>query len=80
MKIVDVEAFVFDAGWQSWTFVKVSTDEGITGWGECSVPRGPFAVAGAVEDIKNILVGTDPRAYEMRFADMARLNIQGPLG
>ena len=80
MKIVDIESFVFDAGWQSWTFVKVSTDEGVTGWGECSVPRGPFAVAGAVEDIKNILIGTDPRAYEMRFADMARLNIQGPLG
>ncbi|MFW6056157.1 MAG: hypothetical protein ACOC9B_02465 [Chloroflexota bacterium] len=80
MRIVDIEPFVFDAGWQSWTFVKVTTDDEITGWGECSVPRAPFAVQGAVEDIKNILVGTDPRAYEMRFADMLRLGIQGPLG
>ncbi len=80
MRIVNVEAFVFDAGWRPWTFVKVSTDEGVTGWGECSVPRGPFAVVGAVEDFKPLLIGADPRAYEMRFWDMARLAIQGPLG
>ncbi len=80
MKITDVEAFIFDAGWRPWTFIKVSTDEGITGWGECSVARGPFAVAGAVEDFKTLLIGADPRAFEMRFWDLARLSIQGPLG
>ena len=75
MKITDVEAFIFDAGWRPWTFIKVSTDEGITGWGECSVARGPFAVAGAVEDFKTLLIGADPRAFEMRFWDLARLSI-----
>ena len=49
MKIAKVEPFIFDAGWRSWTFVKVSTDDGIVGWGECSVNRAPFGVAGAVE-------------------------------
>lgn len=80
MKITDVEAFVFDAGWRPWTFIKVSTDEGIDGWGECSVARGPFAVVGAVEDFKPLLIGADPRAYETRFWDLARVSIQGPLG
>ncbi len=48
--------------------------------GRMQCTQRPVLVAGSVEDIKNILVGTDPRAYEMRFADMFRLHIQGPLG
>jgi L-alanine-DL-glutamate epimerase-like enolase superfamily enzyme len=53
--------------------VKVETDEGITGWGECSDTRVPYAVCGAVQDFSTVLVGLDPRAYEARFNDMARL-------
>jgi galactonate dehydratase len=80
MKITNVESFIVDAGWRPWVFVKVETDEGISGYGECSVSRGPFAVAGAVEDLKPLLLGTDPRAYEMRFWEMSRKAIAEPLG
>lgn len=72
MKITNVESFIVDAGWRPWTFVKVETDEGVTGYGECSVSRGPLAVTGAVEDLKPLLLGADPRAYEMRFFDLSR--------
>ena len=75
MKITDIEPIIVDAGWQSWIFVKVDTDEGIVGWGECSVPRAPFAVAAAVNDFKPVVMGKDPRAFEMRFWDMERLAI-----
>ena len=77
MKITDVEAIIVNAGWQSWIYVKVATDEEIVGWGECSVPRGPLAVAAAVDDFKPVIMGKDPRAFEMRFWDMERLAIQG---
>lgn len=77
MKITDVEAIIVNAGWQSWIYVKVDTDEEIAGWGECSVPRAPLAVAAAVEDFKPVIMGKDPRAFEMRFWDMERLAIQG---
>jgi galactonate dehydratase len=80
MKITDIEPITVDAGWRPWTYVKVETDEGITGYGECSVARGPFAVMGAVEDLKPLLLGADPRAYEMRFWDMMRNSIQSPTG
>ncbi|HSR11305.1 MAG TPA: mandelate racemase/muconate lactonizing enzyme family protein [Thermodesulfobacteriota bacterium] len=80
MKITGIETFVVDAGWRPWTFVKVETDEGITGYGECSVSRGPFAVVGAVEDLKPDLIGTDPRAYEVRLWEMSRRAIAEPLG
>jgi len=72
MKIVDVEPIVVGAGWRSWVFVKVTTDEGLVGWGECSDARGPRGIEGAVRDLEPLLLGQDPRAYESRFADMTR--------
>lgn len=77
MKITDVEPIIVVAGWQTWIFVKVTTDEKIVGWGECSQPRAPLAVAAAVRDFKPVITGKDPRNFEMRFWDMERLAIQG---
>lgn len=80
MKITKLETFVVDGGWRAWTYVKVETDEGITGWGECSDTRVPKAVCGAVQDLSVVLVGKDPRAYEARFIDMARTLRSSPGG
>lgn len=80
MKIKNIETFIVDAGWRPWTFVKVETDEGITGWGECSDGRSPNGVVGTIEDLKPALIGTDPRAFEMRFWDMTRATRQSPGG
>ncbi|MAP37976.1 MAG: mandelate racemase/muconate lactonizing protein, partial [Chloroflexi bacterium] len=80
MKITNIENFIVDAGWRPWGFVKVETDEGITGWGECSDGRSPNGVAGTIEDLKPVLIGTDPREFEMRFWDMFRATRQSPGG
>ena len=73
MKITHIETFVVDGGWRAWTYVKVSTDEGLTGWGECSDTRVPYATCGMVQDFAAVLIGQDPRAYEARTLDMLRL-------
>ncbi|MFO1350273.1 MAG: mandelate racemase/muconate lactonizing enzyme family protein [Gammaproteobacteria bacterium] len=80
MKITAIETFIVDAGWRPWTFVKVATDEGVTGYGECSDGRSPYALVGAIEDLKPLLLGRDPRAYEMRYWDMLRGTRQSPGG
>lgn len=46
-------------GSRNWLFVKIETDEGITGIGECS--GWPRVVQTAVLDYRTILVGEDPR-------------------
>ncbi len=79
MKIANIETFDEDARWRPWTFVKVQTDDGLTGYGECS-GRGPFGVVGVVQDLKPLLIGMDPNAYEMRFWDMIRGTRQSPGG
>tara|TARA_A100001037_G_scaffold279498_1_gene281386 strand:+ start:2066 stop:3337 length:1272 start_codon:yes stop_codon:yes gene_type:complete len=80
MKITNIETFIVDAGWRPWIFVKVESDNGLIGYGECSEARTPYGVVGTIRDMSDLLIGTDPNAYEMRFWDMARKNIQGPGG
>jgi L-alanine-DL-glutamate epimerase-like enolase superfamily enzyme len=80
MKITNIETFIVDAGWRPWTFVKVETDEGVTGYGECSDGRNPNGVVGTIRDFTPLLIGRDPRPYEMRFWDMIRGSRQSPGG
>ncbi|MGH7320450.1 MAG: mandelate racemase/muconate lactonizing enzyme family protein [Candidatus Rokuibacteriota bacterium] len=80
MKISGIETFVVDAGWRPWQFVAVRTDEGLTGYGECSDGRNPYGVVGAVRDFEPILIGRDPRPVEMRYWDLYRMARQSPGG
>lgn len=80
MKITKIETFIVDGGWRPWIFVKVETDEGVTGYGECSDGRNPNGVAGTIQDLAPLLIGRDPRAYEMLFWDMIRGSRQSPGG
>lgn len=80
MKIERIEAIHCDAGWRPWTFVKVVTDDGLVGWGECSDGRNPHGVAAGVRDYENVLIGQDARAAERLYWDMfrvARQNLGG---
>ncbi|MDY6321401.1 MAG: galactonate dehydratase [Succinivibrio sp.] len=44
-----------------WMFVKVDTDEGVTGWGEPVVEGHAKTVEAAVHEIADYVVGMDPR-------------------
>jgi galactonate dehydratase len=72
MKIARVETFHCDGGWRPWTFVRIETDEGLVGWGECSDNRSPHGIAGCVRDMEDLLIGQDPRPVERLYWDMLR--------
>ena len=80
MKITEVETFVVDAGWRPWQFVAVRTDEGLTGYGECSDGRNPYAVVGAVADFEPMLLGRDAGPVEAIYWDLYRVARQSPGG
>lgn len=80
MKITEIETFVVDAGWRPWQFVAVRTDEGLTGYGECSDGRNPYGIVGAVTDFEPILLGRDPRSVEAIYWDLYRVARQSPGG
>ncbi|MDA0768784.1 MAG: mandelate racemase [SAR202 cluster bacterium Casp-Chloro-G4] len=81
MKITDVKTYVIETDWddrpggdrprlptrRQFIFVKVETDEGISGWGEVTnYPGfvGNRAVGRYIQELKQFLVGQDPRAIE----------------
>jgi galactonate dehydratase len=80
VKIKSVEFLMADAGWRPFMYVKIQTDNGITGYGECSDGRNPWGVAGCVKDFTPLLIGQDPRPIEMLGANMYRMARQSPGG
>lgn len=59
MKITEVTSYLSSDG----VFVKVETDEGITGYGE-GTNFTPRAVIGMIEELKPYLIGEDPQRIE----------------
>ncbi len=72
MKVTDVKVFAVDCFRTNWMFGKVYTDEGIDGVGEATLEYKEKALIGAVEHIKEYLVGKDPRTIEKHFHDIYR--------
>jgi galactonate dehydratase len=64
MKITDVTTKVVNAEMRNWVFVKVWTDEGLYGWGEATLEWKTRSVVGAIEDLKPLILGRDPRDIE----------------
>jgi galactonate dehydratase len=55
-----------------WLFLKVETDEGITGWGEPVVEGRAATVAAAVDELSDYLIGADPLRIEDHWQVMRR--------
>jgi galactonate dehydratase len=55
-----------------WLFLKIETDEGVTGWGEPVVEGRAATVAAAVEELSDYLIGQDPRRIEDHWQVMHR--------
>jgi galactonate dehydratase len=72
MKITAVDTVVVNAQMRNWIFVKVSTDEGITGWGEASTEWKTRGVVGCVGDLAAFIVGEDPTRIEHLYQIMYR--------
>ncbi|WP_293450929.1 mandelate racemase/muconate lactonizing enzyme family protein [Planktotalea sp.] len=74
MKLQDLDIIVTAPpapGWggRYWIIVKVTTDTGITGWGECYASSvGPEAMQGVIEDVfERHMLGENPENIELMF-------------
>ncbi|MEU8828477.1 galactonate dehydratase [Streptomyces sp. NPDC048636] len=69
MKITRIETFLAPPRWM---FVRVATDEGITGWGEPVVEGRAEPVRAAVEVLAEYLTGRDPMRIEDHWQVMTK--------
>ena len=65
MKITEVKTYDVNTYRCNFLFVKIETDEGISGIGEGTLEYKDMALLGAVEDIKRALIGRDPSQIEL---------------
>lgn len=64
MKITKIETFKYWIEWCNWLFVKVTTDDGLYGWGEGSLHGAIESVEAAIRELSPVLIGQDPSGPE----------------
>ncbi|MDQ1752132.1 MAG: galactonate dehydratase [Pseudonocardiales bacterium] len=69
MKITSLETFIVPP---RWCFLKITTDEGIVGWGEPVVEGRAATVAAAVDELSDQLLGADPLTIERHWQQLTK--------
>src|SRR5664279_2275352 len=69
MRIANYQLFLVPP---RWLFLKIETDEGLTGWGEPVVEGKAATVKAAVDELMENLVGKDPMDIEGHWNSMYR--------
>ena len=64
MRITKIEDLHCNAGWRDFSFLKISTDEGLVGWSEFMESYGSEGLAGVIRKLGARLIGWDPRPVE----------------
>ncbi len=70
MKITDVKTFVVGNPWKNWLFVKVYTDEGITGLGESTGGLSTRPYEADVQELRRFVIDEDPLQPEALWQKM----------
>ncbi|HVY63396.1 MAG TPA: mandelate racemase/muconate lactonizing enzyme family protein [Gammaproteobacteria bacterium] len=71
MRIAKLETLRADGGWRPFSFLKVSTDEGLTGWSEFLEGAWSPALPEVIAALGRSVVGADPRAFARIAAELA---------
>jgi len=70
MKIIDFKIFVVGNPWKNWVFVKLYTDEGLTGLGEATGGLSTKPHIGDLEELRRHVIGEDPTQPERLWQKM----------
>ena len=76
MKIKSYETFRCDAGWRTFSFLKLATDTGPVGWSEYNESFGSPGLSGAIESLMPSVIGMDPMDIELINAVLATKSTQ----
>ncbi len=70
MKITEIRTFIVGNPWKNWVFVKVYTDEGITGVGEATAGLSAKPIEAEILELGRFVIGEDPRHPEQLWQKM----------
>ncbi|WJH35371.1 hypothetical protein N6H14_04830 [Paenibacillus sp. CC-CFT747] len=72
MKITDIHTYLVGNSWKNWLFVKVETNEGISGIGEGTLNAFAKTVEAAIHELKHLVMGMSPFDVETISLKMLR--------
>ena len=64
MKLTGCEILHADGGWQTFSYLKLTTDEGLTGIAEFNETFGSLGLSGVIERLVQHVIGLDTRAHQ----------------
>jgi L-alanine-DL-glutamate epimerase-like enolase superfamily enzyme len=76
MKVTQMETMQCDAGWRTFSFLKVMTDDGIVGWSEYNESFGAAGLSRVIEALAPTVIGKDPRQIELVNAHLRTHTVQ----
>ena len=68
MRIATIEDLHCNAGWRDFSFLKITTDDGLVGWSEYLEGYGSGGLSGVIHRLGALLIGEDPRPVERHTA------------
>jgi galactonate dehydratase len=80
MKIARIEDLHADAGWRTFSFLKITTDDGLVGWSEYTEADGSKGLTAVIHGMAEPLIGTDPRPTQAIASALWQRQIQAPAG
>src|SRR5579864_5315746 len=80
MKIAKIEDMHCDAGWRDFSFLKITTDDGIVGWSEYNEGYGSAGLTAVIHRMAAGLIGENPRAVERIMSMQYAITRQAPGG
>ena len=80
MRITAIEDLHADAGWRTFSFLKVTTDEGLVGWSEFNEAQWNQGLTAVVRKLAASVIGQDPRAVGRLSATLAAVTRMAPGG
>jgi L-alanine-DL-glutamate epimerase-like enolase superfamily enzyme len=80
MKIVKIEDLHADAGWRTFSFLKITTDEGLVGWSEFNEAVWNPGLTAVIRKLSEHALGQDPRAVGRLGAILSAITRMAPGG
>ncbi len=80
MRIARIDDLHCDAGWRNFSFLKVTTDDGIVGWSEYNESYGSKGLTAVIRALGETLIGEDPRPFGRIGSRLYAMTRQAPGG
>jgi galactonate dehydratase len=80
MRIARIDDLHCDAGWRVFSFLKITTDDGIVGWSEYNESYGSKGLTAIIRALGERLIGQDPLPFERITTTLYAITRQAPGG